>query len=230
MTANRRRLVPERFPAWWVVAGGCAVTAVLGLVNVVASSTTVVDRRAQTALFAQRNTVLRTTTQRLTVAGAAPVVIGAGVVIALLVWLRARDRVVAAWYAAAAPLALAAEVAVKNVVRRGPPAEKVQYAEPVNSWFADLFQPGKYSFPSGHATLSAALATVLALLAWQRLEGWQRVAALSACAAFAILIAVSRVVLGVHFLSDVVAGLALGTAIGVAGSRSADRLRGYRSP
>ena len=117
-----------------------------------------------------------------------------------------------------------------NVVRRGPPAEKVQYVEPVNSRFSELFQPGRYSFPSGHAVLSAALAAMVALLAWQLLRGWRRSFAVVVCAGFAVLVALSRVVLGVHFLTDVVAGVAVGIAVALAGSRGLDLLRGYRSP
>jgi hypothetical protein len=43
-------------------------------------------------------------------------------------------------------------------------------------------------------------------------EGWQR----AALAGVAVAIALSRVVIGVHYLSDVLAGLALGTALLVA--------------
>jgi undecaprenyl-diphosphatase len=223
------RLVPERFPLWATVAGAGFVAGTLGLVNALASHTIALDRSAHTALFAGRGSALRTFTQRFTVAGSAPVVAIAGIVAAVAVWLRYRDRLLATWCAAVPVLALVAEVLLKNIVRRGPPTEKVQYVEPVNSWFSELFQPGKYSFPSGHATLSAAFATVVALLAWQALRGWRRSAAVLVCATFAILVALSRAVLGVHFLTDIVAGLTLGVAVALAGSRGLDLLRGYRS-
>jgi membrane-associated phospholipid phosphatase len=224
------RLVPERFPLRWTVAGACLVAGVLGLINALASKTIALDRAAATALFKGHGSALRTFMQRFTVAGSAPAIMLAGVVASLVLWLRYRDRLLAAWFAATPVAALVAEVLLKNVVRRGPPTEKVQYVEPVNSWFSELFQPGRYSFPSGHAVLSAAFATLAALLAWQVLRGWHRSFAVIVCAGFAVLVALSRVVLGVHFLTDVIAGLAVGVAVALAGSRGLDLLRGYRSP
>ena len=57
------------------------------------------------------------------------------------------------------------------------------------------------SFPSGHSTTMGALAMALALLVPR--AGW-------IVFPFAVLVASSRVVVGAHFPSDVVAGLALG--------------------
>lgn len=82
-----------------------------------------------------------------------------------------------------------------------------------------------YSFPSGHGTLSMALYGYLIYLLW--LTKWSR--AIKIC--FAILLAVliilvgfSRLYLGVHYLTDVLAGLALGAvwiwfAVRLAGRR-----------
>jgi membrane-associated phospholipid phosphatase len=67
--------------------------------------------------------------------------------------------------------------------------------------------PHSSSFPSGHASTAFAAATVVALL-----QPRLRVPAL----AVATLVAVSRVYLGVHFTSDVVAGAVLGALIGAA--------------
>ena len=65
--------------------------------------------------------------------------------------------------------------------------------------------PGSPSFPSGHAMSAFAVAGAVALLA-PRLR-WPVLA-------LAALIAFSRVYLGVHFWLDVLAGAALGMAIG----------------
>jgi undecaprenyl-diphosphatase len=65
--------------------------------------------------------------------------------------------------------------------------------------------PTSYSFPSGHAATAFATATVIALL-HPRL----RVPAF----ALATLVGLSRVYLGVHFFFDVLAGAALGIAVG----------------
>jgi membrane-associated phospholipid phosphatase len=71
--------------------------------------------------------------------------------------------------------------------------------------------PSSDSFPSGHASGAAATCTLLALLA---LERWpERGAVLWVSAAASVLaIGSSRVVLNVHFASDVLAGWCLGLA------------------
>jgi membrane-associated phospholipid phosphatase len=71
-----------------------------------------------------------------------------------------------------------------------------------------------YSFPSGHAT-SIAAATVLVVLVssrWVRRDG-ARTAVRVAAALVALLVGADRIFLGVHNLSDVVAGYCLGTAV-----------------
>ena len=70
-----------------------------------------------------------------------------------------------------------------------------------------LDSPSTYSFPSGHATVSFACATVLAL-AVPRLR--------LPLFALATLISFSRVYVGVHYPFDVLAGAALGVAIAIA--------------
>lgn len=72
-----------------------------------------------------------------------------------------------------------------------------------------------YSFPSGHSLTSSAcfaVAAVLLVRALANSSAWKRVAAASVCAALIVPIAVSRVWLGVHYLSDVLSGLVLGLA------------------
>jgi membrane-associated phospholipid phosphatase len=67
-----------------------------------------------------------------------------------------------------------------------------------------------YSYPSGHAAVSAALATILVLVFWPLLSrAWRGV--LFALAAIAVVaVGYSRVALGVHYTSDVVAGWCVG--------------------
>jgi undecaprenyl-diphosphatase len=70
---------------------------------------------------------------------------------------------------------------------------------------------GWYSFPSGHSTL-APLVFGLGALIWA--APWprqRRIALLMAAAAVSLLIAFSRVYLGLHWPSDAVGGLLLGT-------------------
>lgn len=80
----------------------------------------------------------------------------------------------------------------------------------------ELFESGyaapSYSFPSGHAVTAISFYGVLALLAARRLEGWRRWVVAVAGAALILLVGFSRLYLGVHYPSDVLAGWSLGSA------------------
>ncbi len=72
--------------------------------------------------------------------------------------------------------------------------------------------PGRasgYSFPSGHAMASMALVAALVVLLWPSRWRWP---ALLLGGLFVILVGLSRIYLGVHFPSDVVAGWAASLA------------------
>lgn len=73
--------------------------------------------------------------------------------------------------------------------------------------------PATYAFPSGHAAAASALFLTLALLATgaERRVGPRRLM-IGAAVALALLVGWSRIYLGVHYFSDVVGGLLLGSA------------------
>ena len=71
--------------------------------------------------------------------------------------------------------------------------------------WATLLPPDQFSFPSGH-TMTAFAVTVPVGLAYPLAAPWLMVSA--------ILIAASRILLGMHFLSDVIAGSILGALLG----------------
>lgn len=66
--------------------------------------------------------------------------------------------------------------------------------------------PGDWSFPSGHATHAAAAALGLGLLAWRHGVRW-RGPAMALLAGAALVVALSRLYLQVHWPSDLLAGV-----------------------
>ena len=100
--------------------------------------------------------------------------------------------------------------ALKNWVERNRPP----LSNPEPGPLVDL--PATFSFPSGHATVSFACATVLALAVPRHRRPLYALAAL---------IAFSRVYVGVHYPFDVLAGAVLGVGIAIALRMLATALR-----
>lgn len=88
-------------------------------------------------------------------------------------------------------------LALKLLIRR---------RRPPGEWGAIYRSTDPHSFPSGHAARAAMLAVLLC--AWG--PSWAGILAV----AWAPLVSVARVAMGVHYLSDVVAGGILGLAAG----------------
>ncbi|HMN30850.1 MAG TPA: phosphatase PAP2 family protein [Caldilineaceae bacterium] len=82
---------------------------------------------------------------------------------------------------------------------------KLLFARPRPSIFPPVIIDTSYSFPSGHTMGAVALYGFLAYLLWQhKRRVWAVVALL-----FALLIAFSRIYLGVHYPSDILGALAI---------------------
>ncbi|MFI7415664.1 phosphatase PAP2 family protein [Streptomyces sp. NPDC049627] len=137
------------------------------------------------------------------------------------VWWRARrDSSRAFAIAGLAPLATAVAYVgselLKSVVAQDRPCRAVPEA---TAPLSACPPPGDWSFPSNHATIAGAAAVTLALTGR---------ALLWLTAPLALLMAFSRVFVGVHYPHDVAAGLALGAVVAVAavrlGTRPAVRL------
>jgi undecaprenyl-diphosphatase len=125
--------------------------------------------------------------------------------VCLWVWRAKGLATRAAWAFVTMMIAWNLQLLLKLVVQRARPV----VSDPVSH------APG-YSFPSGHAANAAAVATIMVLLLWPLLSRRGRVVAVVLGALLAILTALDRVFLGVHFPSDVVAGLLFGAGLGIA--------------
>ena len=116
---------------------------------------------------------------------------------------------------------------LKNVFHRTRPAPIV-----------GLLTAQQWSFPSGHAMVSAAFYFYLAYVVWRLVRGVWRIVVPLALTALVVAIGISRIYLQAHYLSDVIAGYLVGllwTVAVIIGSqllvvRGVPRLPGQRIP
>jgi membrane protein DedA with SNARE-associated domain/membrane-associated phospholipid phosphatase len=181
-----------------------------------------VDRPVAVFFVRHREAWLTRLLQDLTNLGSIRVLVPLIVVVGMACWLARRRWQPLALLAAAYAGADLAFNAVKELVRRPrPPA-------------AILLKPvAGPSFPSGHATQAVAVYGMLAALSAASTARWPRkVAAWTLAAVIVGLVAVSRLYLGAHWLTDVLGGLALGAAwlsALLAATRTLRALRAARS-
>lgn len=169
------------------------------------------DRRADDRAheLVRSSSGLLSVTRAVTHLGDPLVVTLLAVVGALVCWLLGRRRD-AIYLIAVRLVVVAIGYAVKELVGRARPA----LAQPVA-------HAGGYSFPSGHALGAAALYTSLAVVAASVLRRRWRPLLVAVAVVVPVAVATTRVLLGVHFPSDVAAGLVLGWAVALLG-RSAE--------
>lgn len=133
--------------------------------------------------------------------GTLPAFVVLSLVVVAAFWLTGRPRLGPVWLLALIGGGLWVD-GLKNVFDRPRP--------PFNTYFTTEFS---YSFPSGHAASSAVAYGMLAYclaLDWRTRR--QRLALLVGFGTFVLLIGFTRLYLGVHYLSDVLAGYALALA------------------
>ncbi len=73
--------------------------------------------------------------------------------------------------------------------------------------------PNGYSFPSGHASMGLVFMGLITVLIWSRLTPRMQRMALHGTALYVVLMTGTRLYLGVHWTSDILAGWALGTGV-----------------
>ena len=135
---------------------------------------------------------------------------------ALVLWLRRRPLVASSVLVAPA-VAVVAYLALKGAFARTRPSGLGNVIE------------GTYSFPSAHATTSAAICSTLAYVFWrERLV--PGVVALVAAVTVPLLVGVSRVYLDVHWATDVLGGWCAGLVIAALSAGLYNSSRHFRTP
>ena len=118
---------------------------------------------------------------------------------------------------ASVPGGMLINVAVKFAVQRERP-----------HWGYGLESLESFSFPSGHTEGATLFYGVMVVWLWPRIGTlWMRATLLVVVASLVLLVATSRIVLGLHFLSDCIAAVLealLWLVVCLAAARSADRV------
>lgn len=129
------------------------------------------------------------------------------VVVGVWLWRRGLPVVLAATPLVAVVAAEAVAALLKTTVGRARPPAGLR-----------LVNEADASFPSGHATAATAFGVSLAVVvaAYLLVRWWPRVVVLAAGFVLPVLVGLSRLELGVHWPTDVAAGLALGTCAALA--------------
>ena len=167
-----------------------------------------IDRATTSAAITNRTPFLSEVAVNITALGSAPVVTLIAALAAAYGLVVRRPRV--ALGLLCTPLAFVVNEGMKLLLRQARPMEAI------------IALPPSYGFPSGHSVAASALFLTLALVAAaQSPHAGVRRLLVGAGLGIALLVAWSRVYLGVHYLTDVGGGLLLGTAGAVAASRLA---------
>ena len=201
-----RRLDPEEATglaltvALVLLVGGGLVLGALALV--VRSDPDAIALDASAARWGDAHATAFTTSvlQHFTNVGVPRSIVLLAVALAIVETIRTRSR----WIAPFLLVVVAGNGVITTTIKHL--ADRVR---PSFNPVADTLGP---SFPSGHSSWSAAFFAAAALVLARHAPRRTRVVLAGVAAGFAVAIAASRVLLDVHWLSDVVAGLALGWA------------------
>jgi undecaprenyl-diphosphatase len=153
-------------------------------------------------------TVAKTRTPWLTIAAVDVTALGSVTLVVLfsaftlVVLLVLRDRLAALQLLAASAGAGILTLVTKNIIERIRPEEVQQ-----------LIVVSGFSYPSGHSVSTSALYLTIAIIAGRYVQrAGARAAIFLAVSLALIMVGASRVYLGVHYATDVVSGISLGTA------------------
>ena len=200
-----RRLSPGRYLGLHLTVGLLGAAGCLWLFGGIAEDVVTgdplvrFDRAVATTLHSMSTPPLTTFFLIVTAFGSLESIALLGLVVAaVLAWQR-RWLMLGTWLAAVVGAVVLDQVLKQVFVRPRPYFEH------------PLLRETSYSFPSGHAMESFVVYGMLAYFTVLALESWRaRTAVVFGAALLVLLIGFSRMYLGVHYFSDVVAGYAAG--------------------
>jgi undecaprenyl-diphosphatase len=162
---------------------------------------TVVDGEIAVWLHLHATPTLTDAMKFISLLASLPVVTGICLLMALyFVWNRSHYRLLALMLTN--PVGLLLNGMLKFAFQRSRP-----------TWDDPILMIGSFGFPSGHAMAATLLYGFLAAFGVRKLQAWRwRVLAALGAGMLVVLIGFSRLYLGVHYLSDVLAGMAAGSA------------------
>lgn len=128
------------------------------------------------------------------------------IVAVVLLWFVKKDKRLALFYSITFAAVCVANFIVKRIIRRIRPEHLM------------IIKETGFSFPSGHAMMTFAFFFMLAHFVWIMIKNKPaKISLVILCAILIEAVSFSRIYLGVHYLSDIIAGWLLSLAIVGAG-------------
>ena len=201
LTAARARLAGAAALLLGALAVGAAALALFGALadEVTEGETAAVDQGVAAAFRGTASPSLDELARLVSALGSEVVAV---LLVALVGYFGWRRR----WGAAASLVLVTVGAQLLNTVL------KDHFRRPRPAPLTGLIPAQAWSFPSGHAMVAAAFYLFLAYVGWRLLRGPARVAWAGLLVVLVLLIDVSRLYLSAHYLTDVVAGNAVGLA------------------
>jgi membrane-associated phospholipid phosphatase len=162
---------------------------------------TVVDMEIAVWLHLHATPILTGAMKIITLLASWPVVMGIWLIMAIF-FVRKRSHYRLLALTLTVPVGMLLTVMLKFAFHRSRP-----------TWDDPILMIETFGFPSGHAMAATLLYGFLAAFGARKVQAWRwRVLAVLAAGMLVVLIGFSRLYLGVHYLSDVLAGMAAGSA------------------